>query len=486
MMEKVKIKIIMDLCFDEGPFYIELGKKLRDVHGWDVSMLTMGRRWKKEAESAGFRTFNIGTYIKENTDSISADKGVVEAVESKYGDPVLTSHVYGDRFFSHYAYEKVVKLTVAQYTFLEKVFDEVKPDLFLIPGTAHALHVFIERVCKARNVQYLSAYDGRVISRLIFSTEYVETWEHVADIFNEKMGKGLSEEERKWAKGWLEEFREGKIKPYYMGIAWQKPAIRLQFIKEFLVRLYRVYILGHGGEDDYVTPNPFKSVYKNVVVILKRLYLKFNNPFELPVEGEKYIFFPLHFQPEATTIICAPEFVDQMAFVENISKSIPLGYRFYVKEHPNSIGKRPAGYYERLKESFNVRLIDPSYSGRKIIEGAEIVVNLTGTAGLEAAILGKKVLNCGLTPFRAAPFFSFTRDPSSFKEVITQMLKKPATFDEEAVMAYVVAIRNSSYDGLHNLPHQFPYVMREENIAGVAKGIIAEYEYFMEKRARKG
>ncbi|MDH5543547.1 MAG: hypothetical protein OEY64_11350 [Nitrospinota bacterium] len=482
MTENNKIRIIMDLCFDEGPFYIELGKKLRDVHGWDVSMLTMGRRWRGEAKKKGFRTFNVGEHVAENFNAIPTDMETLKKLESKYGDPVITSQVYGDRFFSMREHNAVAKWTVGQYMFLEKVFDEVKPDVFLIPGTAHALHIFIERVCKARGVQYLSAYDGRVISRLIFSTEYVETWEHASDIFREKMEKGLSEEDRNWAKNWLGDFRQGKLKPYYMGIAWQKPALRFQFLREFVARLYRVFLLGHGGKDDYVTPNPFYSAYKNILVILKRLYLKYVNHFEMPVKGEKYLFFPLHFQPEATTIICAPEFVDQLAFVENISRSIPMGYRLYVKEHPNSIGKRPRGYYKRLKDNFNVRLIDPSASGREMIEGAEIVINLTGTAGLEAAILGKKVLNCGLPPFRDTPFFSFTRDPSMFKEVISDMLSKPDSYDEKSVMAYLVAIRDSSYDGLHNLPHQFPYVMREENIAGVANGIKAEYEYFVRKK----
>jgi hypothetical protein len=476
-----RFKIVLDLCFDEGSFYVETAKILRDKYGWDVSMLAMGKRWLKEAESAQLKTNNIGAYIKERLGKEPVTPQRVSRIEDEYGDPFVTSQVFGDRFFSENDNRTVVEMTLLQYEFLEKLFDEEKPDIFLIPGTAHALHIFIERLCKKRGVRYFAFYSARILPGLLFSTEYAENWTRVDERFAEIKKSGLSGQEREWAKGWLEEFMSGGGKPYYMKIAWPHPGFRFEFLREFVKRLNRVYILGHGGKDDYVTPNPFRSAIKNFGVIFKKYYLKLKSPFENMVAGEKYILFPLHLQPEASTIIMAPEYIDQLVFVENASRSIPLGHYLYVKEHPNMLGKRAGGYYERLKKNFNVRLIDPSADNREIIIGAELVLNLTGTAGLEAALLGKKVINCGLPPFRNSPLCVNQRDITKLKSTVRDLLEKQTGPDQEDILAYIMAVRDASHAGFHNLPHKFPSVMEKGNIDSVAEAVVNEYRYFKGK-----
>ena len=479
--KSMKTKVIMDLCFDEGPFYTEIAKRLRDKHGWDVSMLTMGKRWSKDAESAQLKTLNIGTHIKDSLGKEPLTHERIRRIEEEYGDPFIASQVFGDRFFSANDNRTVIEMALIQYEYLEKLFDDEKPDVFIIPGVAHALHVFIERLCKKRGVRYFAFYSPRLLPGLLVSREYVENWTRVNERYAEIKKAGLSDEDRGWAVGKLEEFRSGGGKPYYMKITWPHIGFRFEFLKEFLTRIFRVYLLGHGGVDDYVTPNPFKSAIENIGIIFRKYVLKLSNPFEQAVAGEKYVLFPLHLQPEASTIIMAPEYVDQEVFVKNASRSIPLGYYLYVKEHPNMLGKRPGNYYAKLKENFNVRLIDPSADNRKIIDGAELILNLTGTAGLEGALMKKKVINCGLPPFRTIPICVDHRDITTLKDAVSDIMGKPVQTDEEDILAYITAMRDASHPGFHNLPHKFPSVMESANIDLVAEAVVDEYRYFTSK-----
>ena len=64
----------------------------------------------------------------------------------------------------------------------------------------------------------------------------------------------------------------------------------------------------------------------------------------MPPSGAPYVYVPLHFQPEMTTLVLAPFCVDQIAVIENVAKTLPIDHRLYVKEHKASLGRRPFGY----------------------------------------------------------------------------------------------------------------------------------------------
>ena len=49
---------------------------------------------------------------------------------------------------------------------------------------------------------------------------------------------------------------------------------------------------------------------------------------------EKYVYFPLQFEPERTILISAPYYTNQLELIKNIARSIPVDYFLYVKEHP--------------------------------------------------------------------------------------------------------------------------------------------------------
>jgi hypothetical protein len=92
--------------------------------------------------------------------------------------------------------------------------------------------------------------------------------------------------------------------------------------------------------------------------------------------------------PESSTLTRSTEYFEE-DLIRFISKELPAGWLLAVKENPNMVGIRPYSVYEELKRIPNVELIDPTVPSKSLIEQSEGTCGVSGTALLEAALLGK-------------------------------------------------------------------------------------------------
>ncbi|OJI07355.1 hypothetical protein BK004_01320 [bacterium CG10_46_32] len=122
-----------------------------------------------------------------------------------------------------------------------------------------------------------------------------------------------------------------------------------------------------------------------------------------PDLNKKFVYLPLSFQPEQTTCPRGDVFDDQLLMIDIISASLPEGWVLYIKEHapqwyPKSIEAyqyRYQGYYERIACMKNTMLIPVTTSTFDLIERAQAIATVTGTAGWESLIRSKPVLLFG-------------------------------------------------------------------------------------------
>jgi hypothetical protein len=104
-----------------------------------------------------------------------------------------------------------------------------------------------------------------------------------------------------------------------------------------------------------------------------------------------YVLVSLHYQPEASTCMVAPRWVDQDYVIEQAAINAPSGIRIAVKENPKGFGFRGKRYYSRLCSLSNVDLIHPLVSNDQLIRDAKAILSIAGTVGIEGIALGKKV-----------------------------------------------------------------------------------------------
>ncbi len=126
------------------------------------------------------------------------------------------------------------------------------------------------------------------------------------------------------------------------------------------------------------------------------------------IEDKKYIFYPLHMEPEAA-ILARPTMNSQLFVIEQISNMLPEGYMLYVKEHPDQFAAvqlekyfyksmhyfRNIDFYKRLLRLRNVKLIDVYMPSSSLIDNAEAIVSIAGSALIESVAKKKTIIVWG-------------------------------------------------------------------------------------------
>ena len=126
-----------------------------------------------------------------------------------------------------------------------------------------------------------------------------------------------------------------------------------------------------------------------------RSIIGYDDIFENPKDNEDFCFFPLNAEPEITLYLYAPFRLNQIETARQIAKSLPVGFKLYVKDHPIMYGYRTRKYYKELKKIPNVRIINSQISGYEIIK-SKIGYDNFRTAGWEATVLKKPVITLGM------------------------------------------------------------------------------------------
>ena len=118
--------------------------------------------------------------------------------------------------------------------------------------------------------------------------------------------------------------------------------------------------------------------------IADRRYLTAGKP-----EGTPFLFFPLHFQPEASTLIAGSYFTNQIEVVKDLARSVPIDWEVVVKEHFWMRGQRELSAYRDLEQIPNVRLVAFDVPTHELIEEAAVVSVVSGTSRAGGGAVGK-------------------------------------------------------------------------------------------------
>ncbi len=136
-----------------------------------------------------------------------------------------------------------------------------------------------------------------------------------------------------------------------------------------------------------------------------------------------FVYFPMPFEPERTTLPDGGDFYEAMDALLALRAYLPSEVAIFVKEHPSQFARKLSGYKGRSQLSYqvlanlpNVKLIDLSVASASLTEHAEFVCVITGTAALEAALIGKKGVVFGTPWFYRLPGVHLFSDLPPYQE----------------------------------------------------------------------
>ena len=216
----------------------------------------------------------------------------------------------------------------------------------------------------------------------------------------------------------------------------------------------------------------------------KALHKLYSSLSTMPSKGEKYIFFPLHYQPEATTSPAGDVFVNQLLCIETLLRNTPEDVYIYVKEHPSQFQGHLIGQTNRFKDFYldliknkRVRFMPLDLDSFAIMKDAVAVATVTGTIGLEASLHKKPVIVFGMIWYEKMPGVLRITDSLSAKGIMSFV--DNYIFDERKVLAYLSSVADNTIMAYHYKGEKERTNIGEETCVN---NLVSEILKYVEKR----
>lgn len=367
-------------------------------------------------------------------------------------------------------HEQILRLAEVVLRTVGDTLDRVKPDFIFSEDISCFCSYAHFVLARERGIPFWCVGAARLPGRLSVYSIGFQKSEFVQERYREIMARGLLPEERAEAAAFVTAFRTRPERPPGMTTRAIVPGVGLSDAKNLWVAMKR-YV---GDPGDPTTTAPVRALRQRIQRITRIRIADATGTFENPVEGERYVVYPIHFQPEASTLVQAPMYLDQAALIQDIARSLPIGFRLYVKEHVANRGRRPLSFYAALRAIPSVRLLGPDVDTWTLIQNSSAIAVITGTMGWEGVLFGKPVITFGDVFMNILPHIY--RAGAVPKDGWYDLFQRALTRHEpndDAVLALVSALQQTSYPGRIHNPNTFTLVLEEENVQRIIAALAA-------------
>lgn len=396
----------------------------------------------------------------KNVPSISIDKIEKELGIKSIWEIIGTvrSLVYDMRTYPLFRYRKTVSdevminLVKIFFVHIKNVFHEYNPDVIFTHSFVTMYHILLYHYAKKHGVYMFGIGDTKV-KGYHFEHDIPEYLlpKRVEKCYQKNLNDITSSNNYQKAIDYINKNRQQLDIPDYASEKNKhldkeyKQAIKKIFLLPlyFSKYLYR-WIVKVDARNKFKHLDNIGPFIKSKTIIWEYQAIAFFRKitFHQISKSDKFIYFPLQYEPEAHTLVQAPYFTNQLELVRMVAKSLPGEYSLYVKEHPAMLGKRKPGYYKKIMSLPNVTFIDYKYTSADVLPKCTAVVTATGTSSFEAAILKKPSIVFGNDLIIDLPqiyhITDFTALSALFQE-ISSIDYTEKTYDN-ALMAYITAV----------------------------------------------
>lgn len=169
-----------------------------------------------------------------------------------------------------------------------------------------------------------------------------------------------------------------------------------------------------------------------------------------PPTDQKFVYFGLHLQPEATTSPMGGVWVDQFYAIIMLARGIPDDMIVLVKENPKQkYFRRYPEFYNILRNEPKVEFVSKEENTFQLIEQAVAVSTITGTLGWEGLFKKKPVFLFGQSFYESLPGIIKINEQKDVSEGIQQILSNKFTDCHlDQLKTLLLHIHNTAYHGI--------------------------------------
>lgn len=378
------------------------------------------------------------------------------------------------------------------------VLDKFKPDIVISGNNPHRVYDYVLYIiCKQRNIPFIM-FQYYIVPGRIFATNDIYS-------MNGKFRKDVDEILSKGKVSYdeiaedIRESYENTKKSYADGQLWYMTQ-NLKDDKKGANWFHLAYNYFHRTAKQHgeKVRRSAQTIYKNKKYTLenthyflpefakmrleafsynKKLRKLYESLSENPVPGEKYILFPLHYQPEETTSPCGGFFVNQWLCIETLLANTPNDWYVYVKEHPHQYlshfqgcTSRIPDLYRNLKKNPRIRLMPFNMDSKVLIKDAIAVSTITGTVGWEALVMEKPVVIFGTIWFEDCIGTLKVKDSKTAHQIYEHIAK--FHYSEENIIAFLQSISKNTIKAYHYMGYkELSHLDEESSAVNIVKEI---------------
>lgn len=462
-----------NVCFTvlhyRAPFVYALSVEL-ERRGHTVFFLCPSPKWRDWLLDKGISKERIlDQTVAIRNEPLSEDElsffEEIEKAERK-SNLTLNSMILMDRLIREWESGQAYNYLVRLYVLLKNFLLENKIDMVIGEATP-ANELLTSVVCEWTDIPYYFPITVRVPdSRFAFFKGRFHN--------DFALRKNITKEDREAAKRWAEEFllsfEKKKPKPSY----WHKNNKLPKFQIVWLFKFFKTLL------DEYKYKNSDPTRFNLSWLLKKRMGEVFNRyrlrgvRFQEALQGERFILYPLHKQPESSVDVLGDFYSDQLNLIKQIVRSLPVGYKLYVKEHSNAIGDRPISFYREVEKLPNTKLISPMADSFHLLKLTSLVVTVSGTMAYEAGLLGKPAITFSDMFFSKLPSVRYCSAVRKLPEIIVELIgynSRPS--DEVEKINFLEFVCINSFSGTFSDVNAYPEVLLDENVVKVCDSIEA-------------
>ena len=288
--------------------------------------------------------------------------------------------------FHKFSREEILSILEDECKLFEKIL-EIKPEFLITSSTGFHHHELFYQMCKALGVKTLILNESEFASRWFISKQH-KVFDESADKTIEELessNRGFDELKKYW-KG----FELRKSTDLYAGSIRKSQISKIKAGFDFLGSPNTNVKNNYG----YYGHTKLKALVNYFGGILKKNFRSNymdKNLLHVIDDSTPFVYFPLQIMPERTLLISSPFNTNQIEIIRHISKSLPIGYKLCVKEHPVQIIRewRKTSFYNEILDIPNVQFLHHSIKTEDVMTKCSLVITINGASGLEAAIYKK-------------------------------------------------------------------------------------------------
>lgn len=267
-----------------------------------------------------------------------------------------------------------------------------------------------------------------------------------------------------------------RMKHYYEHYGREKDSIKsFVYASDYIVEKNKLQSFLELVRKKIKQRNFITSIRKKVTqhFVGKRID-KYLNKYQVDKAEGKYIYYPLHYQPECTSLPMGGAYYNQIHVIRLLSKCLPKGITLYVKPHPRRNLLTNEDFYDQIRELDNVKLLSSKTNTYELIDNALAVVSLTGTAITEALIRGIPVMMFGYHFWKYAPNVFHCVSEDDCKNAINTICSG-YKFNKEVFDEFLCELDKEFIDGsLYSVHLKLFSISMEDNIKNISD---AMYNY---------